>query len=135
MLSIKDISDTEKCAYVITKMKKLKDNFKIFEYLKTLHYETISQFENYSKIYLSIIELDDTDDDILDNVYDKVVNIIKDATFIIYQNIEILKYKNKNNEEVIKEEKIMEELIDINNQIHIKNGKENIEDDIINSKR
>ncbi len=29
----------------------------------------------------------------------------------------------------------MEELIDIKNQIHIKNEKENIEDDIINSKR
>ncbi len=87
MLSIKDISDTEKCLYVITKMKKLKDNFKIFEYIKTLDYETISQFENYSKIYLLIIELDDTDDDILDNVYDKVFNIIRDAIFNIYQNI------------------------------------------------
>jgi hypothetical protein len=134
-ISIKDIIDTEKCVFVITKMKAKKKDSEILEYIKTLETEaetdtgkgtdTISQFENYSKIYSSIIELDDTDDDISDNVYDRVVNIIRDATFNILQDTEILIYKNKNNEEVRMEEKIMEELIHIKNQIHIKNENEN----------
>ena len=71
-------------------MKALKDNFKIFEYIKQLDNKTISQFENYSKMYSSIIELDDADDDISDNIYEKVVNnIIIDVVFNIYktQNI------------------------------------------------
>ena len=133
ILSIKDILDTQKCIYIIDKMKRLKDNFRIFEYIKRLDYETISQFENYSKIYSSIIELDDTDDDISDNVYNTVVNIITDATINILQDTENLIYKNKNNEEVRKEEKILEELIHIKNKIHIKKEMEINKDDIFKS--
>jgi len=133
-ISIKDIIDTEKCVFVFNKMKTLKDNFKIFDYIKRLDDETITQFENYSKIFSSIIELDDTEDDISDNVYEKVVNIIRDATLNILQDTENLIYKNKNNEEVRKEEKIIEELVHIKNQIHIKKEKDNNEDDIIKSK-
>ena len=133
-ISIKDIMDTEKCVLVIGKMKALKDNFKIFEYIKRLDEKTITYFENYSKVYSSIIELDDTDDDISDNVYDKVVNIIRDAILNIFQDTENLIYKNKNNEEIRKEENIIEDLVHIKNQIHIKNEKESYEDDIIKSK-
>ncbi len=66
-------------------MKILKDNFKIFEYIKGLDKDekTIQQFENYSKIYSSIFELV-SNEDISENVYDKVVTIITDATFNIY---------------------------------------------------
>ena len=102
---IKDIIDLEKCIFSINEMRKLKNNFKIFEYIKRLDEKTISQFENYSKIYSSIIELDYTDNDISDNVYNKVVNIIRDATLNILQDTENIIYKNKNNEEIRKEGK------------------------------
>ena len=132
-IKIKDIIDTENCISIINKMKTLKDNFKIFDYIKKFDDKTISQFENYSKIYSSIIELDNLEDD-SDNVYDKVINIIRDATINILQDTEILTYKNKNNEEIKKEGKIMEELLKIKNQIHIIDKNENYEDDIIKSK-
>ena len=129
-ISIKDVLDTEKCVSIITQMKDLKLNFKIFEYIKKLNKTEISQFENYSKIYLSIIELD-SNEDFEDNVFDKVNNIIKDATFNILQDEENFLYyndKEKKNENIT-----MEELVHLKNQIHIKNGANN-EDEIIKSK-
>lgn len=33
-ISIQDVLDTEKCVFIINKMKDLKDNFKIFDYIK-----------------------------------------------------------------------------------------------------
>jgi len=111
-------------------MKNLKLNFKIFEYIKQLSNIEISQFENYSKIYSSIIELD-SNEDFEDNIFDKVNNIIKDATFNILQDEENFLYyndKEKKNENIT-----MEELIHLKNQIHIKNV-ENNEDNIIKSK-
>ena len=133
-INTKDIIDIEKCIFAITEMRALKNNFKIIEYIKRLDDKTISQFENYSKIYSSIIKLEVTDDDISDIVYDKVINIIRDATFNIFQDTENIIYKNKNNEEIRKEGKIMEELIQIKNQIQIKNKIENNEDNEIKSK-
>ena len=57
-ISIDDINDTKNCIEQIDKMKILKDNNLIFEYIKSMNKDTIKQFENYSKIYISIIELD-----------------------------------------------------------------------------
>ena len=128
-ISIQDVLDTEKCVFIITKMKVLIQNYKIFKYIKQLDYKIIKQFENYSKIYSSIIELD-SDEDFEENVFDKVNNIIKDATFIILQDEENFLYyndKKKTNENIT-----MEELIHLKNQIYIKN--EENEDDIIKSK-
>ena len=127
-INIKDIIDIERCIFAITEMRALKNNFKIFEYIKRLDDKTISQFENYSRIYSPIIKLDYRDDDISYNVYDKVVNIIREATFNILQDTENIIYINKNNEEIRKEGKIMEELIQIKNKI------ENNEDNEIKSK-
>ena len=66
--------------------------------------EEISQFVNYSKIFSLVIEFENTyNKDISDNVYARVVNIMKKATFIIisqdtenliYEDIKKLK-KNK----------------------------------------
>ena len=129
-ISIKDILDTENCVSIIIKMKDLKLNLKIFEYIKQLNNKEISQFENYSKIYSSIIELD-SNEDLEDNIFDKVNNIIKDATFNILQDEENFLYYNdekKKNENIT-----MEELIHLKNQIHIKNEAYN-EDQIIKSK-
>ena len=131
-ISIKDIIRTENCVFHIEKMKKEKDNFKIFEHIKSMSPETISDFENYSKIYSSIIELD-TNEDFSDNIYDKINNIIKDATFNILQDRENFLYYN---DEIKTHEGItMEELIHLKNQVHIKKEKENGEDDIIKSKK
>jgi len=77
-------------------LKDLKGNFVIFEYIKNkLDNKAILQFENYSNIYPSIIELD-SNEDFEDNVFDKVNNIIKDATFNIFQDEQnFLYYNNK----------------------------------------
>ena len=126
-ISIKDVLDTEKCVFIINRMKDLKQNSRIFEYIKALSDNVISQFQNYSKIYSSIIELD-SDDGFEDNAFDKVNNIIKDATFNILQDEENFLYyndKEKKNENIT-----MEELIHLKNQIHIKNEKSNEEDTI-----
>lgn len=71
-------------------MKEIEGNFGKFEYIKTLDKEIV-QFKNYSKVYSSIIELY-TDDDNSDNVYDKVVNIITEASFNILQYEEKFSY-------------------------------------------
>ena len=61
-INIQEIIGLDKCVSAITKMKKLEDNFRIFEYIKSMKKEEISDFENYSKIYPSIIQLDSNDD-------------------------------------------------------------------------
>lgn len=93
-ISIQDVLDTEKYVFIINKMKDLKDNFKIFEYIKKLSDKEILQFDNYSRIYSSIKELD-SNDDFEENVFDKVNNIIKDATFNILQDEENFLYYNE----------------------------------------
>ena len=130
-INIKDILDTEKCLYEIHKMKNLKDNFKVLEYIKKMSRETISLFENLSKIYLSIIQLE-INDSLSDNIYEKVVNIITDAIFNILQDSENFKYYN--DKESKYENITMKELFHINNHIHIKNEEKNIEDEIFKSK-
>ena len=123
-INIKDINDTQECIKAIIKMKKLEDNFKIFTYIKTMNENTISQFENYSKIYLSVIELDRND--ISENVYEQVINIIEDATFNILQDTENFLYYKKEKNKKEKEKKdfeniTLEELIHLKNKIQIKN--------------
>jgi hypothetical protein len=109
-------------------MKNLKDNFKIFSYIKSMKKETISQFENYSKIYLSVIELD-RDDDISNNIYNQVIGIINDSTFNILQDTENFLYKDEKND---KNNNItLEELIHLKNKIQIKNENEkNIKENV-----
>ena len=134
-IDIKDIKDTADCVSAITKMKELKNNFAIFQYIKNMDEEEISQFVNYSKIFSSVIELD-TNDDFSDNVYDRVVNIITKATFIISQDTENFMYHDKEKSEDNDPKKDMENLVNIKNQIHIKKEKDNKvdEDDIIKYK-
>ena len=84
-ITIKDIIDTEECVSIIAEMKKIKDNSKIFSYIKQIDKDKISQFENYSKIYLSVIELD-RNDNISENLYEQVFKIIENATFKILQD-------------------------------------------------
>jgi len=81
--------------------------------------KTIKQFENYSKIYESVIELDRNDED-SDNIYTKVYNIIKSATFTICQDDE--KFLFHENDKINSTN--LEKLIHLKNRIHIKNEKE-----------
>jgi hypothetical protein len=112
-------------------MKNEQSNFKILEYIKTLEPTDIEKFENYSNKYASIIELD-IDEEISDNLYDKVDKIITDATFDILQDNEDFNYKNK---ETSKNEKItMNDLIHLKNQIQLNNEIENTEDEMLKSK-
>jgi len=90
--------------------------------------DEISQFVNYSKIFPSVIELD-TNDDFSDNVYNRVVNIMTKATFIISQDTENFIYNDKGKSEDNDPKKDMANLINIKNQIHIKKEKENKEDE------
>ena len=128
-INIKDIISTEKCIYDITEMKKIKDNSKIFAYIKNMTQERIDNFETYSKIYNSILELDDSADILEDNVYAQVLKLIKDSTLSILQDTEIFLYyddvKKKYIGDVENEDKInIDDLINLKNQIHIKNDEE-----------
>ena len=58
IVSKKNIQDTEECVKIFSIFKKLSDNFKIFNFIKSLNEEQIMRFINYSKIYKSIIKLD-----------------------------------------------------------------------------
>ena len=69
----------------------------------------ISKFINYSRIYSSIIDLDVFYDD-SKNLYDEIKDIIKDKVFNIYQD---------------EDDFNLEDLIDLNNKIHIINENSN----------
>ena len=131
-INIQEIIGLDKCVSAITKMKKLEDNFRIFEYIKSMKKEEISDFENYSKIYPSTIELD-SNDDFSDNIYVQVIKVIKNASFNFLQDTENFLYydQDKGKYEV---NISMEDLIHLKNQIHISSEKEASEDDIIKSK-
>ena len=134
-ISIKDVIDTEECNSEIIKMKKIKDNNKIFTYIQTMNEKTINQFKNYSKVYQSVIELDRNDED-SENLYELVYDIIKDANFNIFQDFEKFLYLGTEG----KYEKIeLDKLIHLKNRIHIKNDNEekneNNENDKLKFKR
>ena len=133
-INIKDINDTEKCVFVISKMKSIKDNFQIFDYIQKLEPSTISQFENYSKIYSSVIELDSNDDNSEESVYSQVIKYVKNSTLNILQDTENLLYFDENNVMKKMDKNIMEEFVHLKNQIHIKNEKESSQDETMKSK-
>ena len=122
-ISIKDVNDTKECIYEITKMKKnIKHNDKIFSYIQSMSENTIKQFVNYSKVYESVIELDGNEEDST-NIYEKVISIINDASFNIFQDSESFIYKKDNKNYNISKD----DLVHLKNRIHLKNEKENDE--------
>ena len=129
IIDIKDLMDTEKCIVEINKMKQLRDNNEIFNYITEMNEEIINQFENYSKIYPYIIELDRNKED-SKNIYDQIYNIIKDSSFNINQDSEELVYFDKYKMNYIKF--TMDELINLNKKINIKNKKAKDEDNTDN---
>jgi len=110
---------------------------KIFNYIKTSIGENknvISQFENYSKIYNSIIELDRYYDS-SDNFYEQINNIIKDELSLpisLDSDEKKYSYVDKDSRKEIK----LEELIYLKNKIHLKNeNKEKKNNDIEEGKK
>ena len=133
-ISMQDLLDTEECISAVSEMKKCKDNFEILSYIKKMNEKTVVQFENFSKVFPSIIELE-INGDIGENIYEQVINIIKEATFNILQDSENLLYYDKNKEKL--ENISLEELIHLKNKIPIKDENENKkdkEDDKLKSK-
>ena len=116
-ISIKDIKYTEECISACKKMKKLENNFRIFDYIKSMNEDMISKFENYSRIYSSVIELD-TFYDNSQNLFEEVNDKIKEEAFHIFQDTDSFN---------------LEELIHLKNKIHIKKDNENVKAEIINS--
>ena len=108
-ISIADIKNTEDCISAFSEMKKAEDNFRIHTYIKNMKEEKISKFENFSRIYSSIIELDIFYDD-SENLYDEVKDKIKDKAFNIFQD---------------EDDFNLEDLIHLKNKIHIKNENTN----------
>ena len=125
LISIKDLIDTEKCIIEINKMKQLIDNNKIFNYIITMNEKIIYQFENYSKIYPYIIELDRNKKD-SQNIYALTYRIIQDSSFNINQDSEELLYFDKYKMNYVKF--TMDELINLKNKIYTKNIKVKDED-------
>ena len=116
-LTYKDILDTEDCISHFKKMNGMEFKNKIFNYIKTSIGENknvISQFENYSKIYNSIIELDRYYDS-SDNFYEQINNIIKDELSLpitkdLSSNFEKIYDLIISNEEIKKDEQFYNEL-------------------------
>ena len=94
-ITIQKIDDTKKCIEIFSKIELIKDNKKIFDYIKTLKNDEIEAFESYSKIYPSIIELDRNDNFEL-SIFDKINDIIKKAKFLFIIETEIFTYGEEN---------------------------------------
>ena len=120
-ISLKDIEDTNNSIKIFKELKKLKSNDEILSNIKLLKDEQISSFENYSKIYSLIIELD-TEGYISENLYEKVNYIIQDANFLIKQDKEELRYHNKIT--------TIEDLIHLKNKIHIQKDMRNKDEEM-----
>ena len=118
-ISFKDIEDTIECLCHFTNFIFLDDSSKIMDCLKELDEETIKKFENYSKKYLLIIELDRKNEK---DAFEKVYQIIQDANLIFKLDNEDFYYKidGQNNPVNIKE------LINLKNKINVQNENKKI---------
>jgi len=90
-LTLEDIEDTEECIKIFSKFKE-KDNFTVFKYIKSkINYQQINKFENFSKNYLSIIDLDRNENSTF-NLFVKVDKIIQNAILKFKQDDEDFYY-------------------------------------------
>jgi len=111
-IKIKDIKDTKVCVSHINRMKTMSEKDR-FDYIKNMEPQVISQFINYSKKYLAIIELDLYYDN-SENIYELVKSKIKDVLILnIYQDKEDFLYYEEDKCKTI----TLEELIYLKNKI------------------
>jgi len=121
-----DINENIKENEKIIENESIKGDQKVKESVKIKENEKIKLFESFSKNYSSIIELDRNDNTSF-NLFEKVDEIIQNASFIFKQDKEDFYYlkKEKTEEKGQKEKTIdantnMDELIHLKNRIHIK---------------
>ena len=120
-VKIQDIHDTYHCVGTFEKIKEYKDNFKIFEYVKSFSNEIINQFKNFANVYPAINELNQNYE-FANNLYDDIKNIINNSDFTFNQDKEFFKYYDSDNKEC----KISYlKLNQLNNKIHIRKRDKN----------
>ena len=120
IINIQDINDIEKCLGEINRMKQLRNNNKIFNYIKNMNYNIIEKFIKYSNIYMFIIEFDRNNYD-FERTNKIVCDILKEASFNITQDKEEFIYIGNDN----KERNIsLEELVELKNKIYLINKNE-----------
>ena len=128
-LSIKDINDTCECLNQLKILEKL-DALGKLNHIQRLNERQIKSFENYMAKFASIIELNSKNNK--NNPFQKVYDIIKNATLYFNLDNEDFGYTKDNNEEKIEN---IEELIKLKEKINIqpkKTIKENIGTNEIN---
>ena len=116
----KNVINAEICILEIQKMKEIKENHKILNYIKSMNQNIIEQFINYSKVYRSIINFDIIGNN-TENIYDKIYKIIQNSSIDIFQDSEQLLYSNN------KKNIDINELIHLKNSIHIMHDSKDIE--------
>ena len=109
-ISLENIKDMEECIKLIAELRKINDNFKIYEYIKKLNREEINRFINYSKNYLSIIELGNLLN-LVDEILEQINNIIINSNIIFRSDDDTYSFSDKNFKISI------EELIKLKNKI------------------
>ena len=139
IITKRDIDDAKNCWNEIHRMQYMRNSYELFEYIKSMKHETFYQFENYSKVYSSIIDLIRYNDE-PENIYIKINNIIKDANFNILRDSENFCYTIVDSKK--KENINLTELIELKNRICTNEISENKEkyinlnsDDVIQYKR
>ena len=118
-ISVEDIADTINCLIHIKNLINKKEYKEIIKYIKELAKDNnnIKIFENYSKKFGSIIELDNNEEK---DRFEKVYNIINDASLLFDLDGEDFFYKD--NEKIKKIDKF-EELIIEKNKITLQQKK------------
>ena len=117
-ITSKDIDDTISCVEVFKEIKNCENHQKRFDFIKEKfkgNKELLKSFENFSEIYSSVIELNRNFDDFSLNLYSEVEKIVKYMEIIFSQTYEEINLKEKN-EKI----KIINDLLELKNKIHIK---------------
>ena len=121
-ITCKEIADTIDCVGLFQEIKKLNNNFDIFNYIKeNINDENLKKFKSFTDNFVSIIELNQNFDFSI-NLYDEVKDIVTKADFVFEQNTEKFIYYVSNVIEKEEEVKItsIEHLKYLKNKIHIK---------------
>ena len=86
MLGVKDIDDTISCVEFFSELKKFEQNEAIFNHIKDKfkgNEKLIESFKNFSDVHPTIIELNQSFDDLSLSLYDEVKLILKKAEIIL----------------------------------------------------
>ena len=126
MLGVKDIDDTISCVEFFSELKKFEQNEAIFNHIKDKfkgNEKLIESFKNFSDVHPTIIELNQSFDDLSLSLYDEVKLILKKAEIILEQNGEeiIIKEANESKEKKVKiQYNTVNDLFKLKNKINVK---------------